>query len=193
MWTWMSGSQFGGGAGNWGTKGVAASTNIPSGRFCYASWKDLAGNLWLFGGNDSSQQFNAGCGCFTGVGGRLNDLWKYDIAANMWTWMSGTNVYNSAGVYGTQCIPSVSNIPGGRIETRSRWTDDCGNFWLFAGAADIRGYQSFNDLWKYNPSTNEWTWVSGSSVANQTNVYGTKTVPSPANHPGARMGMVGWR
>ncbi|HET6992144.1 MAG TPA: kelch repeat-containing protein, partial [Bacteroidia bacterium] len=108
MWTWMSGSQFGFAAGNWGTIGVAAASNVPSGRLCYASWKDLAGNFWLFGGNDSS--------FFTG-GGNRNDLWKYDLATNMWTWMSGTNVINDPGTYGTQCTPATNNCPSSRIET----------------------------------------------------------------------------
>ena len=46
------------------------------------------------------------------------------------------------------------------------WTDSRGNLWLFGGegydSIGARGY--LNDLWEFNPSTNEWTWVSGSST-----------------------------
>jgi hypothetical protein len=30
--------------------------------------------------------------------GCLNDLWKYNISANVWTWISGENVFNAAGI-----------------------------------------------------------------------------------------------
>jgi beta-lactamase regulating signal transducer with metallopeptidase domain len=36
----------------------------------------------------------------------------------------------------------------------------------------------FNDLWKYSPLANQWTWVSGNNTVNVTGVYGTKGVPS---------------
>lgn len=183
-WTWMSGSQFGYPPAVYGTQGVAAPGNQPSGRVVYASWKDLSGDLWLFGGNDSS--------FFTG-GGCRNDLWRYNIASGLWTWMSGSNLLNQPGVYGTQCVPSVNNVPGARIETRSRWVDDCGNFWLFAGSKTFSGSQPHNDLWKYNPQTNEWTWVNGSQSTLQTGVYGVQNVPNAANHPGARLGAVAWK
>jgi gliding motility-associated-like protein len=184
MWTWMNGSQFGFSAGNWGTIGVPAASNVPSGRLVYASWKDLSGDLWLFGGNDSS--------FFTG-GGSRNDLWRYNIATNMWTWMSGTNLINDPGQYGSQCTSAITNVPSARLETRARWIDDCGNFWLFGGARYQNGTVEYNDLWKYNPQTNMWSWVSGSNSGNQAAVYGVQTVSAPANHPGARMGSVGWK
>jgi len=183
-WTWMNGSQFNYPPGNWGTKGVAAASNQPSGRLVYASWLDQSGNFWIFGGNDSS--------FFTG-GGMHNDLWKYDPVATMWTWMSGSSAINQPAVYGTECTPSVNNIPSARLETRSTWTDNCGNFWLFGGGDDMKGTQGRNDLWTYNPNTNQWSWVSGGNIVNQSAVYGTQTVPAAANHPSARMGSVCWK
>ena len=32
---------------------------------------------------------------------RLNDLWRYDIATGMWTWMNGANTVEQVGTYGT--------------------------------------------------------------------------------------------
>ena len=48
------------------------------------------------------------------------------------TWVSGANTTNSAGVYGTQGTASPSNVPGGR-QFPSSWTDNSGNLWLFGG------------------------------------------------------------
>ncbi len=45
-----------------------------------------------------------------------------------------------------------------------------------------------NDLWKYTPSTNQWTWMGGSTSVNQLGNYGTQGVPSVANIPTARTG-----
>jgi hypothetical protein len=118
--------------------------------------------------------------------GRMNDLWRYDIAANQWTWMSGSNISGQAGVYGVRGTASTSNTPGARRGNGSvAATDSAGNFWLFGGDATGSSMRE-NDLWKYNPTTNEWTWVSGSNTSNQVGVYGTKLVANPANVPGAR-------
>ena len=49
-----------------------------------------------------------------------------------------------------------------------------------------------NDLWRYNISSGQWTWMSGSNVIVQTGTYGTLGAPAPANVPGARPVPVGW-
>lgn len=43
-----------------------------------------------------------------------------------------------------------------------------------------------NDLWKYSPSTGEWTWVGGPNSACSRGVYGTKGVAAASNWPGPR-------
>ena len=65
----------------------------------------------------------------------MNDLWRYDPATNMWTWMSGSNTVNQAGVYGTKGVPDAANVPGAR-ESSISWTDGSGNLWLFGGYGD---------------------------------------------------------
>ena len=52
----------------------------------------------------------------------LNDLWKYSISNNEWTWISGNNTINQNGIYGTQGISSSNNIPGSRYSSIS-WID----------------------------------------------------------------------
>ena len=39
---------------------------------------------------------------------------------------------------------------------------------------------------------NEWTWVGGSQVINQTGTYGTQGTPDATNTPGARSAVISW-
>ncbi len=170
-WTWISGSSGEDQAGVYGTKGIADPANCPGGRSAAVSWTDSQGRLWLFGGNGYDKEG----GAFLGW---LNDLWRYDPAAREWTWISGSDTRNQAAVYGTKGVADAGNVPGPRVQAVS-WIDRNDNLWLFGGP-------SINDLWKFNPQTLEWTWVSGSDVPDQPGVYGVKGVSGPDNVPGAR-------
>jgi hypothetical protein len=179
-WIWRSGSNFVDQVGNYGIEGSPAPGNVPGAREAAVSWTDTAGNFWLFGGSgyDSSGSF-----------GYLNDLWEY--SAGEWTWISGSNVFDQLGIYGTQGTASPSNVPGGRINAMG-WVDKSGNFWLFGGFGfgTNSGGGSLNDLWKY--SAGEWTWMGGSTTADQFATYGTLGTGSPGNTPGARIGSATW-
>jgi N-acetylneuraminic acid mutarotase len=185
-WAWMGGPTTAGAHGTYGTLGTPSAQNSPGARDRSVSWADAAGNLWLFGGHGQD-------GTSGPNGGELNDLWKYDRATGQWTWMSGANVIDAAGVYGTKGVGSTANTPGCRDSAIS-WTDHQGNFWLFGGWCQIdpRGNSPLNDLWKYDPSSGEWTWVNGANTAGAPGVYGTQGVPDPGNVPGARYGAVSW-
>jgi uncharacterized repeat protein (TIGR03803 family) len=177
-WVWMSGSSSQGPSGVYGTLGTPAPGNVPGGRESTASWSDALGNLWLFGG------FGLDYG---GTFQYLNDLWQFNPSTGLWAWMGGSNT-GAFGLFGTQGIPAAGNMPGGR-EVGAAWTDKAGNFWLFGGwgyGPNINEYGDLNDLWKYNPSLGQWTWISGSSSANQAGVYGTLGTFAAGNVPGAR-------
>ena len=183
-WTWVSGSIAVGQSGVYGTQGIADSSNLPGGRYGAAFWIDSSGKFWLFGG---------WCLDSAGTQGDLNDLWKYDPTTLEWTWVSGSNTMGQAGIYGTRGTAAPSNVPGGR-DTPLSWIDSSGKLWLFGGG----GYDStgtvghLNDLWKYDPTTLEWTWVSGSSFVNQASIYGTQGTAAPSNVLGANCGAVSW-
>ncbi|MES2680549.1 MAG: kelch repeat-containing protein [Bacteroidota bacterium] len=174
-YTWMKGTNTTGVAGIYGTQGVSAPANNPGARHGCATWTDAAGNMWLFGGE--------GCASTTTLSW-LNDLWKYNPVTNEWTWIRGSNGPNAVGVYGTQGVASAGNDPGAR-EFMVCWTDPAGNFWLFGGETGAAG-NKFSDLWKYNPTTNMWTWMKGPNTFNNTGIYGSQGISSPANVPGAR-------
>jgi len=176
-WTWVSGSNTANHYGVYGTKGVAASGNVPGCRYGSVSWIDYSGNLWLFGG----------CGLAASGGGYLNDLWKFD--GTNWTWVSGSNLKDQYGVYGTKGVAAPGNVPGGRFCSVS-WIDSSGKLWLFGGYGIATSYGATNELWKFD-GTN-WTWVSGSKFVNEISVYGTKGVAASGNVPGARDSSVSW-
>jgi N-acetylneuraminic acid mutarotase len=185
-WTWVSGSSTSPGnrMGIYGTQGTASSANAPGGRSDSVSWIDTSGNLWLFGGSGFDS---------TGQAGVLNDLWKFSPSTNQWTWVGGSDTVNAKANYGSLGVAATGNNPGAR-ERAVSWTDSNGNFWLFGGdgygANGSSG--SFNDLWEFTPSTNEWTWVRGGSALNAAGVYGSAGVAAPGNNPGGRVNAVSW-
>lgn len=181
-WTWVNGSNAAGVKAVYGTKGVAAPTNRPGSRYGGLTWIDQDGNLWLFGGygNDGSS---------TGI---LNDLWKYNITTNTWTWMKGNNTIGKPGIYGTQGVTAENNQPGARYLSNV-WTDKSGNFWLFGGYGYDQSKQGIlNDLWKFDPRTNNWTWMKGDKISDQKAEYGKQEIPNTLNRPGARYVSVSW-
>jgi N-acetylneuraminic acid mutarotase len=184
-WAWMSGSNTVNQAGVYGALGTPAAGNIPGSRYDAVSWTDKSGNLWLFGGDG----YDNG----TGVYGLLNDLWEYNPATNLWAWMGGSSTTNQPSVHGTLGKPAATNIPGNRYGASS-WTDSFGHLWLFGGSGyDSAGFGgALNDLWEFNPSTNEWTWMGGSSTVNQPGIYGTLGTPAAGNVPGSRSGATSW-
>ncbi len=186
QWTWMKGDSTADQYGVYGTQGIAAATNKPGGRAYSVSWADLSGNFWLFGGHSSIPGI-------PGNEGWLNDLWKYSLLSNQWTWVGGDSIANVNGSYGSQGIAAAANKPGARNGTVT-WTDLSGNLWLFGGAgfdANSAG-NSLNDLWRYNLSTNQWTWMKGDSITDVPGVYGTQGTPAAANKPGGRSGSISW-
>jgi len=203
QWAWRGGSNVANIAlfGVYGALGSAASGNIPGFRNSETVWTGSNGQIWLFGGlgYDSA-----------GTQGLLDDLWRFDPSTAQWTWMGGSTTVPSnwqsnggvAGVYGTLGTPAVGNFPGSRSGATA-WTDSTGNLWMFGGS----GYDSagtlalLDDLWEFNPATNEWAWMGGSGTippphpnwpAGVPGNYGHLGIPDPANQPGSRSGGTGW-
>jgi len=187
IWTWMGGSNVPLAIGVYGTQGTAAAANIPGARTSPAAWKDKSGNFWLFGGLGTDAN---------GSQGVMNDLWEYTPTTKQWTWVTGSNTVRAAGVYGTQGAGAAGNTPGARQEPAT-WTDASGNLWLFGGSQrDFSisgiGYYDFNDLWKFDVTTKQWTWVSGSNTLNSLGTFGTQGVGSASNIPSARLDAMNW-
>ena len=166
--------------GDYGSLGVSNSNNEPKSRWHGASWVDKRDRLWFFGGIHRNNVTNSVAW--------INDLWVYDPASEVFTWMGGQADIGGSGKYGTKGVPSAANIPGARSSSAD-WVDAEGNFWLFGG---YENFEYNNDLWKFNPETLEWTWVSGNSFQNTPGSYGTRGIPSPENVIGSRRYADAW-
>jgi hypothetical protein len=101
-----------------------------------------------------------------------------------------------SGTHGTLGTPAAGNTPGGRYLAET-WVDQNGDFWLYGGLGfDTNGnWGALSDLWRFNPSTSQWTWMGGNSTApvkagctgctlGQPPAPGTLGVPAAGNTPG---------
>jgi N-acetylneuraminic acid mutarotase len=204
-WVWMGGDDEVPGtgygqAGVYGTKGKPAPDNNPGALFMASVWTDNDGNSWLFGGwgNDAN-----------GGNGLPNNMWEFDQSLEEWAWIAGSRTFSypwvHTSVFGTKGKPGPDNTPGSRWSSAS-WTDASGNLWMFGGAGyDAEKNQGYlNELWMYDPSSKEWTYMAGTETmycppnADKQNCgrageYGTQGVPSTKNIPGGRTSAAFWR
>ncbi len=196
-WTWMGGTTGLNKGGTYGSVGLPSPENMPGARIGAVAWTDKHDHLWLFGGYGYD------------AAGRLNilaDMWRYDVAARQWTWIDGTSAVPPKvtqvwigqtsvesvllyGTYGRRGVAAATNKLGARAYGVG-WTDAVGNVWLFGGSLSPSGI--FNDLWRYEPSTGQWTWMNGKNYIHTTGVYGHEGVAAAANTPGAREGAASW-
>lgn len=174
QWTWLKGGKTIDAVGVYGVKGTAGSAQTPGGRMFASGWIGNEGMLWVFGGN--------GRGTATAAG-NLNDLWKYNVLSNEWTWVTGASTVNAVGVYGTQGQTAATNTPGARAGAATFVAAD-GSLLLFGG----QGAGYFNDVWQLNQETSLWTWIKGPSTTNGAAFYGSLNESSPSSTPGSRRG-----
>ncbi|WP_116810483.1 Kelch repeat-containing protein [Steroidobacter cummioxidans] len=184
VWSWMSGSNAPGQTSVFGSRGEPSSGNRPSARGNASIWADASGNIWVFGGVNLNDT-------------RLNDLWRFDPSTGLWAWMHGEALnppyVTGFGVYQPPGA-TTDNIPAGRFSAAA-WTDAAGNFWLFGGFAQtphLHTRDRVNDLWKYSPASNTWSWMSGSNVGQSPSVFGTQGMPSNTNVPSSRSAGAAW-
>jgi len=191
QWTWVSGSNIAGPNGVYGTQGTAAAANVPGGRQAGVLWVDTTGTVWLYGGFGFD---SVGTGPAPGVGAVLNDLWKF--SGGQWTWVSGANLADQNGVYGTQTMPAAANVPGSRWGAVG-WTDVSNNLWFYGGwglgSVTTHPNGFLDDIWEYQSSTQQWIWWKGATDVNQNGQYLTKGIPFVNNVAGARRGAAIWQ
>jgi N-acetylneuraminic acid mutarotase len=149
-----------------------------------------------------------------------------------WAWESGQNLFTYPSMNSTPCggwtsgfdgtfgalgVSSDSNQPGSHF-TSAHWTDKKGNLWMFGGVL-LPFCIADNDLWMFDVTSRQWTWMSGNGFQNNyddpswqvlgTNlagyvpvvgttgnwapaVYGAQGKFAPGNLPGGREGATGW-
>lgn len=188
QWAWAGGPLSASKKMVYSAVGKAAPENTPGARYDAATWGDKEGNFWLFGG----------AGYLTdGTYNSMNDLWKFDVQSGEWTLvranqpshMEGSNVFGSLGISGPQNTP-------GTLSASVTWTDKKDNLWIFGGEGigDIEGetWGDLNEIWKYNPRNNTWTWMGGEQISNPVGIYGTQDQPQDTNQAGGREYVAAW-
>lgn len=172
-WTWMKGPMLPNQDGIYGQQGVPDVLNYPPTKVeTAASWIDNNGDLWMFGGHDWD-------------GRDLNDLWRYNIATNTWTWMKGSKYSSRHSAHGTKGLEDSTVTPGSRW-MYSRWKDTDGNLWMMGGL-ETWNNKVYSDLWRYNLATNNWAWMDGDTVGNNRAVYSTKCKQDTLDDPGGEL------
>jgi len=168
---WISVSRGANSEGSYVDQGKSSTKSYPGARHAAASWYDVNGDMWIFGGVGQSGQ-------------PLSDLWKLD-GDNQWTWVSGF-YNNTTPVRPNYGVPSQfcnSNTPGSR-QGSVAWADSKGRKWLFGGG--LEGNYTYADLWLLNEK-GQWAYITGSQVINSPGNY-TSNYP----YPGARKFATGW-
>eukprot|EP01119_Soliformovum_irregulare_P004948 TRINITY_DN1616_c0_g1_i2.p1 TRINITY_DN1616_c0_g1~~TRINITY_DN1616_c0_g1_i2.p1 ORF type:complete len:1428 (+),score=259.45 TRINITY_DN1616_c0_g1_i2:446-4729(+) len=192
-WTWIGGSNMTNQAGVYGAKGIAASSNIPGGRYG-AMATQTSNAMYLFGGSAYPTLFN--------------DLWKLEMwndgqtcSANDECFsghcVSGICCNSACDAYCATCATGICQsaegltCDNGKMKTwkqrvllgpMPRVTDFCHHqmgdaMYLFGGISGVSPFPTTNALWRWDP-IHFWTLVSNNTV--------NSTVP------GARWGCTMW-
>ncbi len=109
-----------------------------------------------------------------------------------WTWMNGSSAVNQNGVYGNLGVAAPTNTPGARSLAASASKGGVAYVFGGVGRAVTGGNGLLSDLWQFDSTTNEWTWLSGAESVNQVGAYGTQGQTAPTNQPGGRSGALMW-
>lgn len=180
FWTWIKGSSGLSQAGTYGVKQVAASTNTPGARINASSWV-LDHKLYLFGGNAQTST----------TAGIANDLWSFDTATGLWTWVSGLDTPEGKGNYGNKGQTAPEVLPGARNVASPLVHNN--KLYLLNGQGYGKVKLGFlNDIWSFNPATTQWTWEDGFDYFEPVGNYGTSEISAAANNPGGRLKPISW-
>jgi len=150
QWFFINGNQ----TSNVETVYSTLGDGYPGSRYGYSLIKLLNDSLILFGGSSN--------------GYPINELWRFDLETNDWYFVNGNETINAEGVYSTL----GDGYPGGRYYVSMSLLSN-NSIILFAGGTNSG---SFNDMWRFDPLSNEWYFVEGftfvfSSVSELENGY----------------------
>lgn len=180
-WAWVSGRVSTGSPGNFGVKGVEASSNdIPAVYgFAYGYDKSLK-TLFVHGG----AHIEGG----TSVVKKMSATWSYNITSMNWTWIHGPSEFDSRAIYGNRTVGTPQTVPGARFRSAFTYVAQTQTLYMFGGfGLSIQVEGSLNDLWAYDVKQNIWTFMTGDIAPDSGGRSGTRNVYSPSYLPRARM------
>lgn len=165
-----------------GKKGVSAPENYPGSRCGH--WIFLhpkSDVMYLVGGYGIMDKSETEL-----KDGEFNDVWLYNFTSDEWTWVAGDDYGYSRGNYTLIGLSSEWTAPHSRFSYGMDMHPVSGDIYLFGGYSFSMGNVYFDDLWKWDPETTFWTWLSGEGISSQPGTYGVKGTESSRNRPGAR-------
>jgi N-acetylneuraminic acid mutarotase len=135
--------------------------------------------------------FRLSCAVALGLTLNVSDLYAGE---HNWTWMKGSDLRDQEAEYGMLLYEQASNDPGARTSFAS-WTGDDGILYMYGGDAsyDENYYGLKGDMWKYDPSSNNWIWIEGSCSYYSYPEFGMIEVADSANTPGGRAPSSWWK
>jgi hypothetical protein len=114
-------------------------------------------------------------------GARYNAASWTDTAGNLWLFGGFGNIIDPDSTCVNTTSTTTTGCPAVTTTTTSCVTPA-------TAVPSVR-----NDLWEFNTTSKEWTWVSGSSQGlNPTGVYGTQGTAAANNVPGGRFNAVSY-
>ncbi len=142
---------------------VTTTGAVPTARGGYNLWI-LDDIIYLFGGEANYNPV-------------YSDFYSFNISSLEWTLISD---YDPAGNWGDMGVGNSSTFPSKRTGSAT-WVDKASKtLWMFAGGTDTI---NLNDVWCYNISANIWTWIGGSSAADDPGNRGDIGQASKAYYP----------
>jgi len=102
----------------------------------------------------------------------FNDLWRYDTQTNKWYFMNGNSVINSLGSYTTLATPSARYDVSFAVLLNESLIAFGG---IGFNASNVTGY--LNDLWRYEPLSNQWFFINGNKTLNVLSSYSETLMP----------------
>jgi hypothetical protein len=159
-------------AASFGSRGVFSASNTPGGRsYACAVIDPASGNVLMYGGSDPSVL-------------QRGDIWSWNGIG--WRWLAGSNMTNPNPVYGSKGV----GVSAGGTGMGGRMAPSC---WYASGIMYIGFGSTFgpirrNDLWTYNKTADQLTWIAGSSQTTQAAIaanssYSSQGTPSPTALP----------
>lgn len=145
-------------------------------RFSGATWVDDTGRLWVHGGgNGTEDTFEC-----------QRDLWVFTPGPNTWAMIRppGRNATDRLSfVAGLSGVESPAYYPPGSCGAATRFAN--GIAWMYGGRFPDSWSDDWNDLWRFNVSSGNWAWVSGSLGGFQQPFWVKSGYFSPSYHPGS--------
>lgn len=155
--------------------GVEGNALTPGGRSESTHWLGADGQLYLFGG------YGVDVG---GKSGWMGDLWSLDPQSLRWRCLHSA----ALNANGDAQHPSARAAANG-------WVDEAGRCMLWggrgmAGSGSANG--SLNDLWAFDPKTQNWSWCGGSRDLNAAGLAdGLRAWPSARSQSALWQGLDG--